>query len=434
MEERNVQRARAAHVGLLMRTYRESFFLEGGRRGLTQEALLERMGTVESEYAERYSHTTVSRWETGRTLPTLQRLKVFGEALNLSSLETAGLVLLAGLAGDFRSAWAYVTGAESDVAGHELAPTASAARIDGASDARDAPSVLNIAAKFALLRTLPLALCIVGGYALSFFGWSNSWMPTAYIAVIAGIVLAQGILLPDRSAPLREFYWVSLFFILTTPLLQFAPIRLDHYNFHAIGSLAGTQMPFLLALLLNLAMASAAGILFHVLWRWQYSADNRNGSVSKRAAWVALPPVFLVYAVTVVAANVSVTIQLAFLMPALGAMFTGLLILRDPDFKPSVRDRLYLLSTASVLVMLSAVVAAIVILSIFLSPSLPSVLPDHNLFRSWEIDFSALGTTREEALDRLNLGYMWHATWVFAYMIFAVCGKLLVSIYRVRTD
>ena len=84
MGNRDVQRARAAQVGLLMRSYRESFPLKapdaGGRRGLTQEALLERMGSVDSDYAERYSHATVSRWESGGTRLTLQRLKVFGKA------------------------------------------------------------------------------------------------------------------------------------------------------------------------------------------------------------------------------------------------------------------------------------------------------------------------------------------------------------------
>ena len=70
MRERDVQRARAVQVGQLMRSYRESFPREGGRRGLTQEALLERMGSVDSDYAERYSHATVSRWESGGTRPT----------------------------------------------------------------------------------------------------------------------------------------------------------------------------------------------------------------------------------------------------------------------------------------------------------------------------------------------------------------------------
>ena len=92
-----------------MRSYRESFALEDGRRGLTQEALLERMGSVDSNYAEGYSHATVSRWESGGTRPTLQRLKVFGQALNLSQTDVAGLVLLAGLAPDFPTALDHVS-------------------------------------------------------------------------------------------------------------------------------------------------------------------------------------------------------------------------------------------------------------------------------------------------------------------------------------
>ena len=60
---------------------------------------------MDNDYAERYSHATVSRWESGGTLPTLQRLKVFGKALDLSRTDVAGLVLLAGLSPDFRRPW-----------------------------------------------------------------------------------------------------------------------------------------------------------------------------------------------------------------------------------------------------------------------------------------------------------------------------------------
>ena len=73
MLERDVQRSRAAQVGILMRSYRESFSRGDGQRGLTQEALLERMAFVDQDYAERYSHATVSRWESGCTRPSLQR-------------------------------------------------------------------------------------------------------------------------------------------------------------------------------------------------------------------------------------------------------------------------------------------------------------------------------------------------------------------------
>ena len=434
MGVRDVERARAAQVGFLMRSYRESFSPGGGRRGLTQETLLERMGSVDSDYAERYSHATVSRWESGSTRPTLQRLKVFGKALDLSRTEVAGLVLLAGLATDFRTAVSHVTGSggESNGNGAAAEPISAPGVADDsqASTTESATSVFRAAVRFGLFRTLPLGLCIAGGYALSVFGWNNAWMPAAYVAFATGIVLAQGFLLQERRAPLREFFWVSIFFLLTTPLLQFGLIRTDHYGFYTIGNIADTQMPYMLALLVNLGIASAAGLMFQLLWKWQYSGNSGDSSALRRASSVALPPLILVYAIVVVITNISVSIQLAILLPVLGAVFTALLVLRDPAFKPSERDRLFLLSTTSVLAMVSTALGVVAILSIYLSPDFPSVLPDHNQLRSWEIDFAGLGFTTEEALDRLNLGYLWHAIWVLAYMFFVVGGRLMVSIYR----
>ena len=190
-------------------------------------------------------------------------------------------------------------------------------------------------------------------------------------------------------------------------------------------------MPYMLALLLNLVIAAAAGLMFQLLWKRQYSGDSGESSALRRAASVALPPVISVYAVVVVITNISVSIQLAILLPVLAAVFTALLVLRDPVFNPSERDRLFLLSTASVLTVISATLWIVTMLAIYLSPDLPRVLPDHNLLRSWEIDFADLGLSREEALDGLNLGYMWHAIWVFAFMFFVVGGRLMVSIYRI---
>ena len=57
MRERDVQRARAVQVGKLMRSYHESFSRGDSRRGLTQEALLERMGSVDSDYAVGFERT-----------------------------------------------------------------------------------------------------------------------------------------------------------------------------------------------------------------------------------------------------------------------------------------------------------------------------------------------------------------------------------------
>ena len=431
MTERDVQNARAVQVGSLMRSYRENFLSGDGRRGLTQEALLARMAAVDSDYAERYSHGTVSRWESGGTRPTLRRLRVFGAALNLSHEETAGLILLAGLAPDFPTALRRVSGRNGEAATPAPTPTPSVAedvRQPASAGMLTAP---RAALRFWFLRILPLGACIVGsGYALSYFGTTGGWMPYVYIAFVLGIVLAQGFLLPDRDAGLREFFWVSLFFLLTTPLLQFAQIRTDHYNFYTIRGLSGTQLPYMLTLAVNLVVASIAARMFQRLWRWQYTSDRGGSHALQRAVWVTLPPVVFVYTVVLVVSNISVSIQMAVLLPALGAAFTGLLVLRDPGLNLTERDRRFMLSTTTAVGMLATALGAITILTIYVSPDLPSVLPDHNLLRSWEIDFAALGHSREEALKRLNLGYVWHGVWVLAYMVLIIGGHLMVAIHR----
>ena len=82
-----------------MKAYREAFVPGLGQKGISQEELLVRMADVDANYSQRFSHTTVSRWESGATRPTVERLRVFGKALNLTDSEVAGLLLLAGLVG-----------------------------------------------------------------------------------------------------------------------------------------------------------------------------------------------------------------------------------------------------------------------------------------------------------------------------------------------
>ncbi len=426
--ERDVQRLRSAQVGFTMRAYRESFVSEDGHRGLTQEGLLQRMASVDSEYGERFSHATVSRWESGSTRPNLQRLQTFGKALGLSPTEVAGLVLLAGLAPDFQTASDLSVGSEG-LRPDEPSPTV--AEDVETQDHELIPSLLSAVLRFVFLRCLPLGIFIVAsGYALSHFSWDDSWIPAVYVCIVIALVTGQGIFAPDRDAGLREFFWVSMFLLLSTPLLQFAPIHMDHYGLYRIGDFAGTHMPYMLALLLNLALAASAGLMFHRLWVRHSSQSSVDGRALQRAVSVVLPPVGLVYAVVILLSNVSVWIQFAVLMPTLGGIFSGLLILRDPSINPSDSDRQFLLRTISTVAIVASTMGLVVVVLIYVSPDLPTVLPDHNLLRSWDLDFDELGYTEEEALERLNMGYMWHAMLVFAYMGFGVGGSLLVGLYR----
>ena len=428
-----------------MRSYRESFALGSGRRGLSQQELLRRMRAVDDGYAGRFSHTTVSRWESGGTRPNVERLRVFGIALNLSETEVAGLVLLAGLAPDFEAATQALASGSAPVrqvesSGVESDGVEPGTVESGRFDREILPAGYRwvralvrgpvAEARFLFLRVLLLGLAFTAfGYLLSLPGWDGSLHTVPFAGFAMALVLGQGFLFPERQAGLREFFWVSVFFVLTTPLIQFAPLGLDHYNFHVIDGLAGTWVPSLLALQVNLALASGAGFIFHLLQRRHYRSGETAGALG-RALWVVLPPSVMVFAVVAVITNSSVTIQLAFLMPVISTVFTALLVLRDPDVTFSERDRRVLFPVVVATAMLCGTLGLAVIVAIYVSPNLPMVLPDHSLLGSWEIDFGELGITREQALDRLNVGYMWHAMSLFAYMAFVVGGSLIVAVYR----
>ena len=435
---RDSQRARAAQAGFLMRAYRESFLRKEGRRGLTQDDLLRLMADVDvdGEYGERYSHATVSRWETGQTSPSVERFRTFGKALELSDAEVAGLILLSGLAGDYGSAIEQATGkvdARSVRHGVPDEGDASVIAVDEQQN-RNIPglsSVKNHAVRFLLLRILPLAVGIAAlGLMMGFLGGDVAWVPVAFVALAACLVLGQGFLFTDPAAGLRDFFWVTLFILLTTPILQFAPLRMDHYNFHSLAHLGDTSIAYTLTLLLNLALAASAGLAFHLLWRWQNSGARSNRSAHLRAAWAVLPPVAVVFVTVVVLSHAWVWMQLAAVLLIVAAVFIVLLVIRDPMIKPSESDRRFVLSTVFTVAVVGTVLGMATVLAIYLAPNVPMVLPDHNLVWSWNLNYEQLGYTRQEALDLLKLGYLWHATSLFAYMAFVVGGTLIVAVFR----
>ena len=284
---------------------------------------------------------------------------------------------------------------------------------------------------FFTFRLLPLAALIAGfHYLLSLLGWNHNWMPMICVAFALLVVLGQGFILGDQSAGLREFYWVSIFVVLTTPLLQFGPLGLDHYNFHLVPGWGGTMLPYLMTLLVNLVLSWTAGLMFHLLWRWRYRNGAAVGGTVTNAAAVTCPPLGVVYIVVVLITNFSVTVQLAAVFAALPMAFSLFLVFRDTSVAFTADDRRALFQALMVAACVSATVGIAVMMSIYLSPDFPSVLPDHNLVRSWELDFAALGYTREEALERLNLGYIWHAVFLLIYMACVVGGRLFLEIHR----
>ena len=96
------EKEKSVQVGLLMKAYRESAPGKDGRKGVSQGELLSMMASVDPEHHRATSHSIVSRWESGETVPSAERLETFGAALGLPKGEVEGLILLAGLSPEYQ--------------------------------------------------------------------------------------------------------------------------------------------------------------------------------------------------------------------------------------------------------------------------------------------------------------------------------------------
>ena len=306
-----------------------------------------------------------------------------------------------------------------------MIPTVNRRRLGGESGV-----LAREVGQFLLLRFLLVGVFVgLCGFAISLPELNVFVATAACFGISALLVMGQGFLFADQENPLREFFWVSLFLLLGTPLLQFAPLGMDHYNLYLAQDFYAPLMPCVVALMINLALTSGAGVLYHLLWHWQYRSGGQSGSPVRKAAAVVLPPAALVYGVVLVITNLSITVQLSVIIPVFSVVMVVLLVLRDPRVVLANRDRRLMNQAAFAVGFFSTLVGMGVIVALYVSPDYPEVLPDHNLIGQWEIDFEELGFSREEALDRVNLGYVLHGVVVTVYMFLVVAGRLLVSIH-----
>lgn len=413
---------RAKLTGMLMQSFREQYTINGRKGRLTQDDMLLLMGQVDPRYSGTYDRSTVSKWETGKVLPTRERLEVFGKALKLQPAEIEGLMALSGLEARDEAESPAVAGAAASVR-----PVEDRA----ATDANGIPSYAWEAIKFSLSRFFLPGFLIAGvGFYLASLGWNTAWVLLTYISSVIGLMMFGAFLRIRRPDNLRELYFLSVFVLLSTPMFQAPLTRMDPYGFYSIGGIANTPIPFLLAFLANLILALVAGLMFDYLWKVQYhgSGSAINGAYA-RAHWVVLPPLVVVYGIAIVFCNTQTWVYLTIVFPILDAVFTVLAVLRDRDTSLGAWSQKTLLGAAvAVLIFLSAIGVSGTLM-FYWEPSLLAV-PDHNLFRSWEIDFHELGYPPEELYDRLRVGVAWASLASLGFVVVFIGGHLLAAIQR----
>ena len=424
------RRFRARQVGRLMQSYRLEH--EGRGRGgrLSQSGLLGMMGKIKAEYQD-YSHSTVARWESGDTLPTVERLEVFGAALGLSRPEIDGLIALAGLRLEPKSLKAGIA-APSAGNGADSTPFAMDAKsrktTSPGGTGRSYPAAVI---RYCLARFALPGLVIAGaGFGLHSLGLSSAWMFSLYVAAVVVMVLIQVFLKLRHSNDLRDFLFISVFFILSGPMVQAPLTGIDRYGLFLIDGLAGTPFLYLSALIANLLQALAAAIAFDLLWRWQYSSGQGSSRAYQRAAWAAVPPILLVYTSNLIFASVAVSFSLLVILPVLAGVMMALLILRDDEVTVGEWDRRFLLHAVLAIAIAMTILGGMGTMVFYWDPSLLSQ-PNHNtLIISAEIDFAVLGYPEEELLDRYRIASSWGSLISLVYMVIIVGGNLIVTIYR----
>ena len=415
-----------------MQAYRRAYQAASKQGRLSQEGLLYLMGQVDSRYLERYNHSTVARWESGATRPSRDRLEVFGKALDISPTEIEGMIELAGL-DEFEEATESVAPPEHrngrDTRNPKVSQFAEATAAETATQSYAGQLIRYILSRFALP-----GLAVGGiGYLLIRLGWNAGWILVLYVLLAIVLVLVQGFLRMRRTNEIRELYFVTVFILICGNLLLAPAIRMDAYGFYAVGDFANTPVPYLLSLLANLLLALAAGLMFDFLWRWQYSSKKGFTRVYQRAAWTSFPPLMFVYGCALLFCYLGSWIYLLFVFSVAGGTFMAVLILRDKEMKFHSWEKKFLLQAAIAVILVLTAVGSATILILYLRPSMLAI-PDHTLIRSWEIDFSALGYSADELLERYRFGAIWSSLAILVYMVIVMGGSLLATIYRLDND
>ena len=429
MLDSETRRMRAKQVGMLMQAYRRAFMPQGEGGRLSQEGLLGLMGQVDPIYLERYNHSTVARWESGATRPTEERLKVFGQALNLSPSEVEGLITLAGFH-DEPEAAPSLDGSDPRAGQEEKQAPAD----DDVGSAGETHSFLGLDIRFTVSRlVLPGLGIAAGGLALAYSGWNAPWAMILYITGTAGLMLAQSFLRLRRSHELRELYFISVFFLLSANLLQAPMTGMDPFGYYGIGGFASTPIPLLLALLTNLLMAFAAGLLFDFLRRGQYASRAPVSGVWPRTACTAFTPLLMVYAASLLLTGLGTWIYLLLVCCVMGGVFTALLILREEGISFAREERRLLLQAGVAVTAVLTAAGGAMVSMVYMEPGM-LVIPDHTLIRSWDIDFHALGYPKSELMDRYRIGAVWSAIATVGYLVIVLGRFLWIAVCRLENE
>ena len=440
------------HVGMLIKGYRDA-------AGLSQGNLADMLRDGHNHSGSR-DRSQISNYERGRFLPSEEFLTSFIEAvkprlaergIELTEKDASHLLYIAGYA------------SQTDVDVHELRTTVSEGqerlhagmtdvrvgqeRLQGGllalSERVSNSTNIDERVKDILIKMAPPAIYVATvGYAIDALGLIRNWVLLAYFIVGIGIVASTVMLRRfknDADDRLGDLFFVSVFFMLNSPLLQGAFTRMDHYGFHTLPQYEGGTLPFVLAMTVNLLLALTSSIIFNVLRNW-LRTGNTTLSPLARAVYATLPPVAFLYTNILIFGNPGMWVYFLAVFAMLFGYFVAIAAFRDPQLRLIEGDT-WMSKAAFALIVLLASFWAI---GTFVAYAEPSIVAsgDHNTFWSSDTEsapfempstehFPKLGYPADEYLERVRFGMLWMslATNIYIAIVF---GFNIMSAIRNR--
>ena len=452
-----LSQAKMRQLGMVVKGYRDA-------AGLSQEGLSELL-KEHAQYQGSRDRSQISNYERGKVLPsrefltaflTVLRPRLVEKGIELDEQDTDHLLFIAGYfsqpttdVADLRSSTQDIKAGQAtlqaDVENVRIAQAMIQGGLQDLSQRVSGSVSINERVKDALVKMVPAALYVATiGYAIDALGLFRTWVMLAYlcvgIAVVAGTVMMRR-LKTYASDRLGDLFFVSVFFVLSAPLLQAAFTRMDHFGFHTIERFTGTPFPFMLAVLANLMLALVASTIFNVLRNWLYGRGAEMNPITC-ALSATLPPLVFVYTNVLIFCNPGMWIFFLGALSSLVGGFAAILAFNDPELRLDDRDS-WLVKAAFAVILVVSISWSAWNLATYMEPSVVSSA-HHNTI--WSSDpelepldaptseyFDALGYPETEYVERIRFGSLWTGQATAAYLIIVIGFNVFATIRnRVR--
>ena len=388
-------------VGKLIRSYREDDTHGGGP--LSLDVLLHLMSVHRDVEGWPYDREDISRWEGGQGPIPAGFLLDFCNALEIAPSELSHMMSLAG----------YDSGGQD----HHSEPD----------------QILPLLKDIGKRVVPPSVYALLGGVCLTLLQLDGAVVLMAYVLglyiFVGGMFMWRWRTSDNMVDLVGDLLFVTIIAILCMGLLSGVAIRIDHYNFHSLSALEDLPLAFMAVILSNILLSAAASFLFVLLRGRLYTEYRSRTGPYLRAVGTTLPPILLLYLVSMPLNNPGGWIANAVALGILFGAVTVILACGDTDVKISEWERKWGHMIAIEVIVILCIIGVAGMVVTYLDPSIALTSAPNNLLLPAPLDFAALGYPESEYEGRFRVGMLWMFTTIIVFLA-TVAGSYLVATIR----